>query len=307
MAFTPLQKGAATTVALSALALFVAVASPFGGPFGPNGGGGSGSSGGAATAFVSTQTDGGPGFCFNGSCAVSFASDGGVVTLNGAELYIPNGFTDSQKVNPDTIITPYSVVPQAASGQAAFRVAQTGARIYFDVSGNIYAYSDGSQVVAASAWDIPSLSTDTIGTHTAARNKVEIFYPQPYPLGSLASCSSGFKGRLETLSSDGRTYACDGTTTQRVAYSLTGTATLDYGSLGPGTHEIKTLTVSGGTSSDLVACSPINVDGGVDFGDLDTHASMDPSVAGQVNVLVHNDSAGTINPLPFDVKCGVIR
>lgn len=107
---TPTQKGAVTTVLLSGLALVVAAVNPFGGPFGPNGGSGGGSSfSGTSATFTSTQTDGGPGFCFNGSCAVSFASDGGVVTLNGAELSVPNGINLSTiDVQAATLAQPMS-------------------------------------------------------------------------------------------------------------------------------------------------------------------------------------------------------
>lgn len=147
--------------------------------------------------FTSTQTDGGAAFvaptgsrvCLNGSgCSVYAQYDGGSIGLVGAEVDVPNGFTDSQKVNPDTIITPYSVVSQAASGQAAFKVGQTGARIYFDVGGNIYCYSDGAQVVCGSAWMIQTVSVDTIGSFTANR-VIDIFNPHVFPVSSLGTCN----------------------------------------------------------------------------------------------------------------------
>jgi hypothetical protein len=142
--------------------------------------------------------------------------DGGSIGLVGAEVDVPNGFTDSQKVNADTIITPLSIVAQAPAGQAAFKVAQTGARVYFDVGGNIYCASDGSQVVCASAWIIPSLSVETIGS---VQGYTQIFSPTPYPSGSLTACSSGRKGALQTLSGDGRPYQCNGTSNQTLSYT----------------------------------------------------------------------------------------
>lgn len=151
----------------------------------------------SAPTFTSTQTDGGASFAaptggrvyLNGPTnSVYLTYDGGSIGLVGGELDMPSGFTDSQKVNPDTIITPYSVVPQAASGQAAFKVAQTGARIYFDVGGNIYCASDGSQVTCASAWMIQTVSVDTIGSFTANR-VVDIFNPHVFPVSSLGTCN----------------------------------------------------------------------------------------------------------------------
>lgn len=132
--------------------------------------------------------------CLNGSaCSVYAQYDGGTVGIVGAELEVPLGFSDSQKVNPDTIITPLSVVAQAPSGQAAFKVAHTGARVYFDVGGNLYCASDGAQVVCGSAWMIQTVSVDTIGSFTANR-VVDIFNPHIYPVSSLGTCNGNTGG-----------------------------------------------------------------------------------------------------------------
>lgn len=195
---TPLKKGMATTIALAGLALVVAVAgNPFAGPFGgPNGnvsGGGGGGTTASAPTFTSTQTDGGAGFCFGGSCTVSLASDGGVVTLTGAELYVPAGFTDSQKVNADVDITPHAVIAQAASGDRAFGPAHDGARIYFGESGNVYCYNSAGEVRCASAWAIQSLSVDTIGSYTSNR-VIDLFNPHVFPTSTLGTCNGGSGG-----------------------------------------------------------------------------------------------------------------
>jgi hypothetical protein len=154
-----------------------------GGPF--DGSGQSGVGGGGVPAVsASTKI-----YLDHPTDSVYLQYDGGSIGLVGAEVDVPNGFTDSQKVNPDTIITPFSVISQAGSGQRAFGVAQTGARFYFDVGGgNIYCYSDGSQVVCASAWMIPTVSTDTIGSFTANR-VIDIFNPHVFPVSSLGTCN----------------------------------------------------------------------------------------------------------------------
>lgn len=260
---TPLRKGMATTLALSGLALTVAlVGNPFSGPFGGGNGGGGGGSVASSATFTSTQTDGGAAFvaptgqrvCLNGSgCTVYAQYDGGSIGLVGSEVDVPNGFTDSQKVNADTIITPYSVVPQAVSGQAAFRVAQTGARVYFDTGGNIYCYSTGAKVVCGSTWDIPSFETDTIGAMTGGRDRVEIFYPQPYPLNSLLSCDSAHKGVIQTLSTDGETYACNGTTNGRVAKMATWSGSLNFAAVTARTCSSLTFAATGAVLDEPVA------------------------------------------------------
>jgi hypothetical protein len=147
------------------------------GPFGSPGGG-------------STTLSTGQKLCLNGTdCSVYAQYDGGSIGLVGAEVDTPSGFTDSQKVNPDLTITPFNVVAQAGSGQRAFGVAQTGARIYFDVGGgNIYCYSDGARVVCGSGWAIPSFETDTIGSFTANR-VIDIFNPHVFPVSSLGTCN----------------------------------------------------------------------------------------------------------------------
>lgn len=152
--------------------------------------------GSSAATWTSTQTDGGAAFvaptgqrvCHDGAaCGVYTVYDGGTLGLVGAEVDVPQGFTDSQKVNPDVIITPYSVVAQAASGQAAFKVAQTGARIYYDVGGNIYCYSSGSDIICAAGIKTGTLSADTYGTYTDS--KVPLWFSlQLFPTSNLGTC-----------------------------------------------------------------------------------------------------------------------
>lgn len=146
--------------------------------------------------WTSTQTDGGAAFiapegskvCHTDNCSVYTTYDGGTLGLVGAEVDVPNGFTDSQKVNPDLTITPFSVVSQAGTGQRAFGVAQTGARIYYDVGGNLYCYSDGSQIICAAGIKTGTLSADTYGSYTDS--KVPLWFSlQLFPTSSLGTCN----------------------------------------------------------------------------------------------------------------------
>lgn len=147
--------------------------------------------------WTSTQTDGGAAFvaptgqrvCLNGaSCTQYVQSDGGTIGLVGAEVDVPNGFTDSQKVNPGLMITPLSVVAQAGSGQRASGVAHNGARVYFGESGNLYCYSDGTGVICLSGWKVPVVETDSVGAATASRDYVDVFNPAIFPVSSLGTC-----------------------------------------------------------------------------------------------------------------------
>lgn len=146
-------------------------------------------SGGSSGGGTSTPNlaEGHPLYLDHPTDSVYLQYDGGSIGLVGAEVDVPNGFTDSQKVNPDTIITPYAVVSQAASGQAAFRCAQTGCRIYFDVGGNIYAYSDGSSIFFAAGVKVGEVSADTYGSYTDSKVPL-MFSHQLFPTGSLGPC-----------------------------------------------------------------------------------------------------------------------
>lgn len=183
------------TVATSLLLAFAG--NPFSGPFGGPTAPPADSASTTEPTFTSTQTDGGAAFvvptgadvCLNGAaCTVRISYDGGSVGVVGAELDVPIGFTDSQKVNPSTSITPGSVIAQAASGQRAFGVAVDGARFYIGAAGNLYCYSDGTVVQCASPWSIPSLETNTIGSFTPGR-VVDVFNPHIYPTSTLGTCN----------------------------------------------------------------------------------------------------------------------
>lgn len=310
---TPVQKGAATTVALSALALVVAAINPFGGPFGPNGGGAAVVASGTGVTFTSTQTDGGAAFvaptgqrvCLNGSACTQYVqSDGGSIGLVGAEVDVPNGFTDSQKVNPDLMITPYSVVSQAASGERAFGVAHDGARVCFGTDSGACMSSVSGVISSNAAMEVSTISVDTLGLKTSSRGRIEMFYPQPYPFNSLLACDSDHKGVIQTLSTDGRTYVCDGTTNQRVAYSLTSAATsLDFGSIASHGTETLTITLTGATTTDIPLCRPTS--GGAPTTDIDIHEYM--SAANTVSLVAHNDSGGNVDPPATTYTCIVTR
>lgn len=226
----------------------------------------------------------------------------GVVFAQGYRPNVSLQLRDSQKVNPDLIITPYSTIWQAGAGQRAAGVAQTGARIYFDVGGNIYCYSTGAKVQCASAWAIPSFETDTIGALTPSRDKVEIFFPQPYPLSSLSTCDSGHMGVLKTLTTDGNTYQCNGTDNRGLLRYLRGSAALNFGSIAAGADETQTLTVTGAATTDTVTCSAT-----ASLGASMTISQTWVSSSNTVSITVGNFAlTGSVDPASTTFVCTVM-
>jgi len=241
----------------------------------------------SAITFTSTQSDGGAAFimptgqrlCLNGEpCTVFVQYDGGALGLAGSEVDVPNGFTDSQKVNSSTSITPYSVNAQAASGERALGVATDGARIYFGAGGNTYCFLNGSsEIECASSWQVPSIETNIIGPATPGRNKIDLFYPRPFPLGSLDTCDSDHQGVITTLSGDGRTYQCNGTSNQTFGFRQAWSGALDFGAISAGDCADLTFTATGAVRGEAVAC-----------GGLDDLAAADSNLIGFCSVTATN-------------------
>jgi hypothetical protein len=300
-----LAVGVAAAGGMYALQSRPAVSGTFNGTI--SGGGSSSSSSGSALAFTSTQTDGGPGYCFNGSCAVSFSSDGGVVTLNGAELDAT--LANSQNVNADTIITPQAVVAQAASGQKAFGVAQNGARVYFCESGNCYCYDVGGLTTCANQWDLPAgVKTNLIAASTPGRDRVEIFYPQPYPLASLSTCDSTHMGVLKTLTTDERNYMCDGSTDTNLKIAGMGgpwSGSLDFAVFASVSCQTLTFAATGAVLNEPVAQGGC---GSVLAGDTDLTCTVAISATNTASVrLCCLDAAGCADLASITFSAAAIR
>lgn len=245
------------TLALSGLIAFVG--NPFGGS-GESGSGGGGATTSAAT-FTSTQTDGGASFVaptagrvyLDGPTnSVYLTYDGGSIGLVGAEVDVPSGFTDSQKVNADSDISPHAVIVQAASGQTGMAALHDGVYWDFGASTNDRVYASNGTVIANS-WRFGDITVETIGS---VQGYITMFSPTPFPGGSLTACGSGRKGALQTLSGDGRTYQCDGTANNRMANNLSASASLDFGTILTGASGTAAMTVTGAVSGDAVVCNP---------------------------------------------------
>jgi hypothetical protein len=249
-----------------------------------------------------TNLETGDPLCLDGAgCTVKVVYDGGVIGLVGAEVDVPSGFYDSQKVNADALITPLGVVAQAPTGDYGFRSLHNTLWDFGD-STTDYCQSVSGEVQCASTWQWSSIEVDTIGASTPSRDRVEIFYPQPYPLSSLSTCDATHQGVLKTLSTTGRTYACDGTTNQRVGYTLAASAALDFPSLNNNDDATLTMTVTGAVSGDAVLCSPTAA---IETGLQVSYSYV--SASNTVTVVLHDASGGTVDPASATYKCTVIR
>lgn len=284
------------TIALSGLIAFVG--NPFGGgPFGStaSSGGGSGSATTSAPTFTSTQTDGGASFVAPTSGrvyldgptnSVYLTYDGGNIGLVGAELDVPSGFTDSQKVNADSDISPHAVISQAASGEYAFRALHDG--VYWDIgaSTNDRIYASNGTVIANS-WKFGDITVETIG---AAQGYIWMFSPTPFPVGSLTACSSGRKGALQTLSSDGRLYQCNGTADQTLGYRTAWTGALDFAVFASNSCQTLTFTATGAVAGEPVAEGGCGL---VMAGDADVTCKVSISATNTASVRICcNDTLG---------------
>jgi hypothetical protein len=150
----------------------------FAGPFA------GGSSGGTGTPRLDTGSP----LCLDGStCSVKVVYDGGTIGLVGAEVDAHSGFYDSQKVNPDLMITPHSVIAQAPTGDYAFRALHNGLWDFGD-STTDYCQSVNGEVQCAGQWQWGSIEVDTIGSATANR-VIDIFNPHVFPVSSLGTCN----------------------------------------------------------------------------------------------------------------------
>ena len=129
----------------------------------------------SSSTYTSTQSDGGPAFvvqtggkiCLNGaSCSQYLAFDGGSIGLVGAELDVPSGFTDSQKVNADTDIGPHAVIVQAGDGEYGYR-ALNNSRWDVGTATNDYFYSQDG-IIKAFIWDFVQVGTTQLNPNTTS-------------------------------------------------------------------------------------------------------------------------------------------
>lgn len=123
------------------------------------------------------------------------------------------------------------------------------------------------------------------------------------PGSDVTGCAAGTAGGVKFRSTDSRLVNCDGTTVQRVAYSLSASASVDFASMADGAGDTKTVTVTGATTSDVVHCSPTN--GAPEDGLVIRWARV--SAADTVVLAALNHSGGVLDPASLTYTCVVTR
>jgi hypothetical protein len=231
--------------------------------------------------------------------------DGGSIGLVGAEVDVPDGFTDSQKVNSGTTITPNAVVSQAAAGQVGM-ACLNNCKWDFGDSTNDFCQSSGGEVQCSGAWQWGSIEVDTIGNATPGRNRIEMFYPQPFPLGSLTACDSDHKGVLQTLTSDNRTYQCNGTTNQTFGFRAFWSGSLDFGAIPAGECDDLTFAATGAVLDEAIACGGMGTLHAVDS-ELTGECAISATDTVQVRACCHRLAASCGNPAAITFSAAALR
>lgn len=122
------------------------------------------------------------------------------------------------------------------------------------------------------------------------------------PFSATPTCAAGNKGTFSVDSDDSRGYFCDGTTVQRLGFSLVASASLDFASMADNADASATMTVTGAATTDAVSCNPTAaIEAGIQV------AYSRVSSANTVTVVVHNGSGGVVDPAAATYACAVVR
>lgn len=74
------------------------------------------------------------------------------------------------------------------------------------------------------------------------------------PQSAVDSCTSDKKGQLTTLTSDGRLYQCNGTSSQTFGYRKSWSGSLDFGAISATSCSSLTISATGAVANESVAC-----------------------------------------------------
>lgn len=116
------------------------------------------------------------------------------------------------------------------------------------------------------------------------------------------ACAAGSTGSVSCDADDSRAYYCDGTTVQRVAFSLTASASLNFASMADNAEATATMTVTGAATTDAVSCNPTAA---IEAGIHVAYAYV--SSANTVTVVALNGSGGVVDPAAATYACAVVR
>lgn len=206
-----------------------------------------------------------------------------------------------KNLNADVDIFPHAVIAQAAAGEYGFRVLHDGVYTDFGGSTNDRVYASNGTVIANS-WKFGDITVETIGS---AQGYIWMFSPTPFPAGSLIPCTSGRKGALQTLSSDGRTYQCNGTVDQTFAWREVWTGALDFAVFASNSCQNLTFTATGAVAGEPIAeggCGPAMA------GDPDLTCKVSISDTNTASVRICcNDTLGCANLASITFTAAALR
>jgi hypothetical protein len=83
---------------------------------------------------------------------------------------------------------------------------------------------------------------------------------------------------------------------------LASTFPVDFASMNTQATDTQTIPLLGARVTDSVHCGPVS---GGSMQGTDMHPVV--ADAGYVDIVAHNDTGGTINPSPMDIRCTVVR
>lgn len=273
-----------------------------------------------APTFTSTQTDGGAAFvaptgqrvCLDGAtCSVYATYDGGTIGFVGAEPEGPHGLLRNNTAAEDAYANTFVATGFSADGG-------TGGYA-FTCNGPTckYKLAEGSQMDMVATGNDVSFNTSSFTITTgfsyayACRSSQNCYlYADPgfwmyyVPTTDVTTgCAAGTAGGVKFKSTDSRLYNCDGTTSQRVAYSLSASASVDFASMADGAGDTQTLTVTGAATTDVVHCSPTG--GTPEAGLVIRWARV--SASNTVTIAAINLSGGALDPAALSYTCVVTR
>lgn len=176
-------------------------------------------------------------------------------------------------------------------------------------------FAAGSQMTItcsnnACTWNIGEMTVPQLNlTALVTRGSNDAYqYAQPgtfwrdFPTADTTGCDTGSAGGRRFLSTDNRQYVCDGTTMQRVGFSLTNTDTLDFPLMNNNEDASMTMTVTGAVTTDVAICNPlVDLEPGVQV----SYSRV--TATNTVKVVLHDASGGSVNPAPANYRCTVVR
>lgn len=273
-------------------------ANPFVGPFG------SGRASGGLTPAGS--------LCLNGSCSVYLTATDGGATLVGAPLSSTEGFTDGTLASAQNDLYANTFVStgfSADGGTGGYAAMCNGPSCAYKLAeGSSMDMVAGANSVTFNVGDV-TLPTTYISAIANRTGSNLYFYNDPgkwtyfFPTTDTTGCAAGTAGGFRFRSTDSHHVACVGAGgVETVAYQVSATVSVDFGSMLLGAEDSQTVTLTGAVTGNYVSCQPTT---SLAPGLIISYSYV--SGADTVKVTAYNGSGGVLNPVAADYRCVVVR